>query len=231
MKIVLLSDLHGNMVATRAMEQELDRIRPDDIWFLGDAVGKGPENDKTCDWAREHCRHWLAGNWDRKLSRDRKKYPFYTEQIGPERFDWLDSLPLEDELEISGFRFRLVHGRYLDPLYQSYDPDEKLREGFRFKDGRPEADGLICADCHRPFVRPLDGGYALNTGSVGNNLGGLPRAHALLLEGEEFPSPLRITILSVPYDNKKAAETADPYPDLPKKEAYQREVRTGIYSR
>ena len=118
-----------------------------------------------------------------------------------------------------------------DPLYQSYDPDEKLREGFRFKDGRPEADGLICADCHRPFVRPLDGGYALNTGSVGNNLGGLPRAHALLLEGEEFPSPLRITILSVPYDNKKAAETADLYPDLPKKEAYQREVRTGIYSR
>lgn len=231
MKIVLLSDLHGNMVATRAMEQELDRIRPDDIWFLGDAVGKGPENDKTCDWAREHCRHWLAGNWDRKLSRDREKYPFYTEQIGPERFDWLDSLPLEDELEISGFRFRLVHGRYLDPLYQSYDPDEKLREGFRFKDGRPEADGLICADCHRPFVRPLDGGYALNTGSVGNNLGGLPRAHALLLEGEEFPSPLRITILSVPYDNKKAAETADLYPDLPKKEAYQREVRTGIYSR
>ena len=231
MKIVLLSDLHGNMVATRAMEQELDRIRPDDIWFLGDAVGKGPENDKTCDWAREHCRHWLAGNWDRKLSRDREKYPFYTEQIGPERFDWLDSLPLEDELEISGFRFRLVHGRYLDPLYQSYDPDEKLREGFRFKDGRPEADGLICADCHRPFIRPLDGGYALNTGSVGNNLGGLPRAHALLLEGEEFPSPLRITILSVPYDNKKAAETADLYPDLPKKEAYQREVRTGIYSR
>ena len=231
MKIVLLSDLHGNMVDTRAMEQELDRIRPDDIWFLGDAVGKGPENDKTCDWAREHCRHWLAGNWDRKLSRDREKYPFYTEQIGPERFDWLDSLPLEDELEISGFRFRLVHGRYLDPLYQSYDPDEKLREGFRFKDGRPEADGLICADCHRPFVRPLDGGYALNTGSVGNNLGGLPRAHALLLEGEEFPSPLRITILSVPYDNKKAAETADLYPDLPKKEAYQREVRTGIYSR
>ena len=46
MKIVLLADLHGNMVATEAMERELDRIRPDDIWFLGDAVGKGPESDK-----------------------------------------------------------------------------------------------------------------------------------------------------------------------------------------
>lgn len=31
MKIVLLSDLHGNMVATETMEREINRIRPDDI--------------------------------------------------------------------------------------------------------------------------------------------------------------------------------------------------------
>jgi predicted phosphodiesterase len=230
MKIVLLADLHGNMVATEAMERELDRICPDDIWFLGDAVGKGPESDKTCDWARTHCRHWLAGNWDTDMVRYPDFNAYFIQQLGQERIDWLNSLPLEDELEISGIRFRLVHGRFLDPLYLSYDSDEKLREGFRFHDGRPEASGLICADSHRPFVRPLEGGYALNTGSVGNNLS-LPRAHALLLEGEEGPAPLRITILSVPYDNKKAAERADLYPDLPRKESFQREVMTGIYSR
>ena len=169
MKIVLLADLHGNMTATEAMERELDKIRPDDIWFLGDAVGKGPESDKTCDWVRTHCSHWVAGNWDRGLSSEKDQDTFYSRQIGPERFAWLDSLPLEDELTIAGMRFRLVHGRFLDPLYLSFDPDEKLREGFKFHDGRPEADGLICADSHRPFVRPLEGGYALNTGSVGDN--------------------------------------------------------------
>ena len=234
MKIVLLADLHGNMTATEAMERELDSIRPDDVWFLGDAVGKGPESDKTCDWVRNHCCHWIAGNWDRGLSMDRNRpgNEFYTEQIGTERLDWLDSLPLEDELEISGVRFRLVHGRFLDPLYLSYDSDEKLRAGFRFHDGRPEANGMICADSHRPFIRPLEGGYALNTGSVGNNLS-VPRAHALLLEGEpgRAPAPLRITILSVPYDNRKAAEKADQHPNLPMKESYQREAQTGIYSR
>ena len=230
MKIVLLADLHGNMVATEAMERELEKIRPDDIWFLGDAVGKGPESDRTCDWARTHCGHWIAGNWDRSMSMYPEYNAFYRQQLGKERIDWLDSLPLEDELEISGFRFRLVHGRFLDPLYLSFDPDEKLRAGFRFHDGRPEANSLICADSHRPFIRPLEGGYALNTGSVGNNLS-LPRAHALLLEGEAGPAPLNITILSVPYDNREAAERANPYPDLPNREAYQREVRTGIYSR
>ncbi len=230
MKIVLLADLHGNMVATKAMEQELDRIRPDEVYFLGDAVGKGPESDKTCDWVRTHCNHWIAGNWDRAT----RLYPdynaFYVKQLGPDRLEWLDSLPLEDELTISGLRFRLVHGRFLDPLYMSFDSDEKLREGFRFKDGRPDADGMICADCHRPFIRPLEGGYALNTGSVGDNLS-LPRAHALLLEGEKEGGPLHITVLSVPYDNQKAADTVDLYPDLPLKEAFRKEVLTGIYSR
>ena len=205
MKIVLLADLHGNMTATEAMERELEKIRPDDIWFLGDAVGKGPESDKTCDWVRTHCNHWVAGNWDRGLSNEKDQDTFYSRQIGPERFAWLDSLPLED-------------------------PDEKLREGFKFRDGRPEADGLICADSHRPFVRPLEGGYALNTGSVGDNLS-LPRAHALLLEGEKDGGPLNITILSVPYDNRKAVDTIDLYPDLPMKEAFRKEVLTGIYSR
>jgi predicted phosphodiesterase len=230
MKIVLLADLHGNMVATEAMERELERIRPDDIWFLGDAVGKGPESDKTCDWARTHCNHWIAGNWDLVLRMYPEMNEFYVKQVGNERLDWLESLPQEDELEISGFRFRLVHGRFLDPLYLSFDPDEKIREGFKFKDGRPDANGLICADSHRPFVRPLVGGYAINTGSVGNNLS-LPRAHAVLLEGEAGPAPLNITILSVPYDNRKAVERAELYPDMPKKEAFQQEVTTGHYSR
>ena len=90
MKIVLLADLHGNMVATEAMERELEKIRPDDIWFLGDAVGKGPESDRTCDWARTHCGHWIAGNWDRSMSMYPEYNAFYRQQLGKERIDWLD---------------------------------------------------------------------------------------------------------------------------------------------
>lgn len=44
-KIRFLADLHGNMPATLALEKEIDRIKPDVIWFLGDAVGKGPEKN------------------------------------------------------------------------------------------------------------------------------------------------------------------------------------------
>ena len=63
-KILFLADLHGNMPTTLALEKEMEKIRPDDVWFLGDAVGKGPESDKTLDWVRSHCSHFIKGNWD-----------------------------------------------------------------------------------------------------------------------------------------------------------------------
>ena len=237
-KIVFLADLHGNMPATLAMEQEIDRIQADDVWFLGDAVGKGPENDKTCDWVRSHCSHCVGGNWDYGLSRSRRERlipgdEFYWNQIGEERFRWLESLPREASVWISGIHFRLIHGRPVDRLYMGADEEEVFCQGMQSKDGSVSYGGLICADSHRPFIRTTRLGYALNTGSVGNGLG-MPRASALMIEGDpgsKTPAPLHMTALIVPYDNEKAAAIAESYPMLPNRKAYQTEVLTGVYSR
>jgi hypothetical protein len=82
-----------------------------------------------------------------------------------------------------------------------------------------------------PYVLEMDQGYAINTGSVGNSIG-VPRCHALLIEGEpgsEEPLPIRMSILSIPYDNQAAADAADRYP-APNPDAYKNEVLTGVYS-
>lgn len=238
-KIIFLSDLHGNMVATEAMAQEIRRIGPDVIWFLGDAVGKGPEGHKTTDWVRENCTHCIGGNWDYgicMIKEDqviRDQNIFYKRQLGEERLAWLESLPREAEVLISGIRFRLIHGRPADQLYQGYDPDEKLAQGFTMAGDNERYGGLICADSHRPFVRSLGLGYALNTGSVGNSIG-VPKAHALLIEGnlnDPEPGPIHITVLSVPYDNQRAVQVCENYPEMPNKEAFCKEVMTGVYSR
>ncbi len=243
-RIVFLGDLHGNIVATEAMAEEIRRIAPDQVWFLGDAVGKGPSNIETCDWAKEHCDFHLKGNWDEWICesykrRDEKDNPyieenrFYFEQIGLERLNWLDSLPVEARIRISGLNLRVIHGRPIDQLYQGYDPDEKFKAGFYSADKKTKFDGFICADSHRPYVRSLYEGYAVNTGSVGNSIG-VPRAHALLVEGDiDSPAitPIRFSILSVPYDNRKAADLALSTEGLPMKDAFAKEVLTGIYSR
>ena len=83
MRIVMLADLHGNLPATLAMERELQRIRPDQVWFLGDAVGKGPSNAETCDWVRARCTLCLGGNWDYGIGG--KEFPedgYFWNQLG-----------------------------------------------------------------------------------------------------------------------------------------------------
>ncbi|MBR4759574.1 MAG: metallophosphoesterase family protein [Lachnospiraceae bacterium] len=240
-KILFIADLHGNMVATEALEKEIEIIQPDTIWFLGDAVGKGPENHKTVDWVRKNAQHFLSGNWDigivegaKSDSHNPEQDPchdaFYQNQLGKERLDWLESLPLEDEVMISGISFRLFHGRPVDSNYHSYLSMDELRSGFTDTKGNVHG-GFISADGHMPYIRSIDQGYAINTGSVGNSLG-IPRCHALLIEGalgDTTPSPINFQILSIPYDNQLAAAKADEYPGFPDKEFYQNEILTGRY--
>lgn len=237
-KLIFLSDLHGNWQAAQAMENEIRKIGPTKIWFLGDAVGKGPDSDLTCDWVRNNCDYFIAGNWDTGLSRSFYQHTnaadhFYWNQIGKERFDWLSSLPLEGSVWISGFHFRLVHGRTLDPLYLANDPIDKLLKGFVSSDGKTSYSGLICGDCHTAFVRPTPEGFAINCGSVGNSLD-VTNAHALLIEGDldsREKTPIRMSILSVPYDNQAAIERAWECPEIPLYRSYINEIKTGIYSR
>ena len=107
---------------------------------------------------------------------------------------------------------------------------DQFRPGFTDTKGKLHG-GFISADCHTPYIREMDLGYAINTGSVGNSLG-IPRVHALLIEGElgaTEVSPISFNVLSIPYDNQLAADIADKYPDLPDREAYKKELLTGVY--
>ena len=232
MKIALIGDLHGNYVATQALEAELRRHQVDDIYFLGDAVGKGPQNAETCDWVMKHCSLCVGGNWDYGIGG--KEFPedgYFWNQLGEERMEWLRTLPSEQEVWISGVHFRLFHGRPVTPLISVQEDKSVFAEAFRANGVK--YDGIIFADSHRPFVRTLNDGYALNTGSVGNSLG-VPRAHALIIDGElgcQTDAPLTMTILSVPYDNEAAAEAARQDVNLPHRESFITEVLTGVYAR
>lgn len=232
MRIIMLADLHGNLPATLAMEAALKPLHPDEIWFLGDAVGKGPSNAETCDWARAHCTLCLGGNWDYGIGgKQFEGDHYFWNQLGEERMRWLNGLPMEADRYISGVRFRLFHGRPVTELMAVQDDKDKLSAAFQAHG--VTYGGVIFADIHRPFFRTLNVGYIINTGSVGNSMG-VPKAHALMVDGEldsREPAPLITSILSVPYDNEAAADIARRDEQLPHREAYINEVLTGVYSR
>lgn len=229
MKHLFLGDLHGNWPATQAMARMIERLAPDEVWFLGDAVGKGPSNAATCDWVRANCSHFIGGNWDYGIGgKEYEADHYYWEQLGEERLQWLNSLPREDEVTLGGIRFRLFHGRPVTELI-SVQADKTVMEA-TFATENGQYGGVIFADSHRPFFRTLSTGYMMNTGSVGNSMG-VPKAHALLIESEGPGEPLLTTILSVPYDNEAAAADARNDPDLPYQSEYITEIMTGVYSR
>lgn len=231
-RIALIADLHGNLPAVQALEKDLTTRQVDEIWCLGDMIGKGPSSPDTFDWAMQNCSVILRGNWDEGVGKRifARNDCFYYEQLGDKRMQKLLELPLEHHAVISGKRLRLLHGRPVMPVLQStQEAEEDLVWLFE-----PGYDIVGYADIHRPGLRTLNEGRILfSIGSVGNNLGGLPMVNYSILTcapGSEI-APFDLQYICLPYDNAQAARDAENAQGLHSWEAFVREVTTGIYSR
>ena len=64
MRIALLSDVHGNLPAFRAVLADAESAGAEQVLCLGDLVGYGAEPDGCVALARERCDVCLAGNHD-----------------------------------------------------------------------------------------------------------------------------------------------------------------------
>lgn len=230
-RIALVADLHGNLPATMALDEDLKRRGLTDIWCLGDIVGKGPNSAETFDWAVQNCQIILRGNWDEGIAQKHfsRNDQFYFDQLGEARMQKLGELPFEHHFMLSGKRIRLLHGRPIMKELQSIrDTSDNLRWLFE-----PDFDVVGYADVHRPGYRSLYfPGLLFNTGSVGNALG-IPMVQYAILQGEDgsTPAPFDITFVSIPYDNEQAIRDAENTPGFPNIESYIKEIRHGEYGR
>ncbi|MGZ3601962.1 MAG: metallophosphoesterase family protein, partial [Ktedonobacterales bacterium] len=68
MRYAIISDIHGNAEALRAVLADIDRAskeagaRIDQLWCLGDIVGYGPEPGECTDRVRARADLCIAGN-------------------------------------------------------------------------------------------------------------------------------------------------------------------------
>jgi putative phosphoesterase len=179
-KLAIVSDVHGNLVALEAVLADLERVRPDVVVHGGDLVFNGPRPVECLDRIRELGWPGVLGNMDEALVTRRSQSPriaWAAEQIGPERNAWLQSHPMEWR-DVN--RVALVHavpGDVWKAIYPETD-DAELRAIY----GPLSADVAVYCHIHKPFVRPIGDLTVANSGSVGAPMDGITQASYLLIE-------------------------------------------------
>ena len=187
MRILVVSDMHGNRAA-------LDAIRePHDVCLcLGDLVEYGPEPAACVDWVRRNAHHCVRGNHDHGAVQNVDIFgvsgfrylTMATRQgtirmLSPEDRKFLTDLPLTKMLTLGGKRFLLVHATPRDPL-EEYVPADPVLWASRLADVR--ADFVLVGHTHYQCVMPVGKTTLVNPGTVGLPRDGDPRARYAVID-------------------------------------------------
>jgi putative phosphoesterase len=97
-RIALISDLHGNEVALRAVLADIARIGCDEIICLGDVATLGPQPNAVIQLLREHTTRCILGNHD-DFMLDRQLIHTYTEvPVVVESVEWCRARLSDDDI-------------------------------------------------------------------------------------------------------------------------------------
>ncbi|HEV7368198.1 metallophosphoesterase family protein [Arenibaculum sp.] len=228
MRYAILSDVHSNLEALRAV---LDAISGEDagrIVCLGDIVGYNADPGPCVSLLREAGAHCVAGNHDRAVTGQittdgfnplaARAVAWTRGQLGAEAMDFLRGLPLKASF---GSDLVAVHGALHPDVgceLVRLDSDERRRLSFEALVEHPSG-SRICAfgHTHRPGIHEYRHGttlthagdevimregahYLVNPGTVGQPRTGDDRATYMVLDTERAT----ISIRRVVYDMRPA---------------------------
>jgi putative phosphoesterase len=192
MRIGLISDVHGNLSALRAVMRRMRRT--DMILCAGDLTGFCVRPAKVISIVRRRKIRSVLGDCDSAvvsgsldgLPEEIKEACAWTSRkLGERQVDFLRSLPEKIEVKARGFRIMVVHGSPADPLRGRITPEtpsERLAQMM----ADVGADVVVVGHTHRQLSRRFFGRILVNPGSVGQPRDRDPRAcfAILRLDGE-----------------------------------------------
>jgi predicted phosphodiesterase len=179
-RTAILSDVHGNALALRAVVAELDAEGLDRVVCLGDLSQGGPEPAECVDLVAERDWPTVLGNADafvldpatgegspEAISERQLAVRSWTyERLGAERRTLIESYAPTVERELGdGLTLLGCHATpaSFDEIVLPSAPEEEYRSAF----GGTGADFVACGHIHLPYVRRIGATTVLNPGSVG----------------------------------------------------------------
>ncbi len=180
MKIAILSDIHSNVEALRAVLHEIDALSVDKILFLGDYIGYYYNANIVLDLIKSYDKEMIKGNHELFMKRflnDEKKSLAYQKKYGSgieyakkllstEQISYLINLPEKRELEIDGLKILMCHGSPRNVREYIYpNTSEEIKNICLESD----ADFVFIGHSHYSFIYEKYNKVLMNVGSVGQN--------------------------------------------------------------
>lgn len=227
MRYLLLSDIHANLPALRAVLRDA-KTRTDVAgrYHLGDLVGYAPWPNEVVSLIAEEGIPGVAGNYDSTVATGYKhcgcryedarqeelshlSYAWTLANTSDESKRFLGSLPFRIDIRplgghVAGPTIRLVHGNHsLNTVYVTEDRSDEFLSAMASHLGAREGDVVGFGHTHKPWHRVVQGIHFVNTGSVGRPKDGDPRAGYVLLDVTE--AKIDVEFVRIEYDVEEAA--------------------------
>lgn len=210
-KIAIISDLHGNLEATKEVLENIKNRGIDKIICLGDIVAKGTHPNECVDLVRETCFKVVQGNTDRYFSEEhdlgklpeleQKRILWNQSLLTEQNKKYLNSLPFSYEFYMSGSLIRVFHAspkKNNDVILNldKIDIKSRLFEPSENTQSNQIADVVLYGHIHHQFLDKLYNKTLINVGSVGNafdvirdkefdsNCMETTQAHYVIIEGK-----------------------------------------------
>ena len=179
MKLAVISDIHGNIIALRAALAEIAREGADRVLVLGDLFEAGHVRD-ILDVLRGCGALVIRGNGegyhlDNRAGKFGDEWARYDQfaalrethaELTPDDFRWMEALPCQISLRYGDVSLRMVHGSpKADNDSLNAGRPRALHRALRLCDETI----VLCGHAHRAMLRQFGRRYICNVGSVGDN--------------------------------------------------------------
>lgn len=184
-KIAIISDIHGNLEALKAVLKDIKERNINKIFCLGDIIAKGNHQQECVNLIKDNCEIVVRGNCDEyftsevdlttKSEQEVKRILWNKEMINQEATQYLKNLPFCYEFYISGRLVRIFHSNPLDTkqFIGNIDSFENYYKLFLPSDktiSQEKADLVVYGHIHVPYMQKLYNRIIINAGSVGNSI-------------------------------------------------------------
>lgn len=228
MRVAVISDVHGNLAALKAVLADVIRRGPFDVVVnAGDLGFGGPRPREVVDLLMSRGFPTVVGNTDEWVAGlpggPEAVVAWARARLAPHHLDYLRALPRLHRVEAPDAPpLVIVHATPTSTtaVLEPDAPEEVVVRAFEEAGSR----ALVYGHIHRAYRREVAGGLVVNAGSVGFPFDGLTQpAWALLWSGG---GRWHAEIVRVPYDHEEVARDLEAS-DHPEGPAFARRLRTG----